>query len=88
MKTATQIVESGRTAARLPPATQYTLRIGPERFPVGSLSHASILFQDLRDASGAGARDWPDGEVTGDGNTYRISYNGRVWLGPVVHLEA
>lgn len=70
------------------PAPTYTLWIGRERFEVDSLTHASILFQELRDASGCGASEWPRGRIEVDGTTYNISYNGRVWNGTALVMEA
>lgn len=69
-------------------APTYSLRISGERFEVDSLTHASILYQELRDASGCGASHWPDGFVEVDGTLYRISYNGRVWNGATLEMEA
>jgi hypothetical protein len=51
---------------------------------VGSLAEASRVYSQLRDASGEGASTWPDGKVDG----YRISYNGRVWEGKKLLMEA
>lgn len=79
--------EIGRTAAHRPPAQAFMLDIDGERFSVGSLAHASILFLTLRDAAG-GSREFPDGIVTGDGETFRVSFNGHVWLGARLYLEA
>ena len=82
---------SGEQIARVAfrrPAPTHTLRIGRERFEVDSLTHASILFQELRDASGCGASEWPEGFVEVDGVKYRISYNGRVWNGAALEMEA
>lgn len=69
-------------------APTYALRIGGESFEVDSLTHASILYQELRDASGCGANQWPDGFLELDGTIYRISYNGRVWNGATLEMEA
>ena len=77
----------GRVAMRRP-VPIYTLKIGAERFPVDSLTHASILYQELRDASGCGASQWPAGSIEVEGITYRISYNGRVWDGQALFMEA
>lgn len=58
------------------------LRIG-DRFDGGvpDLATAQSIYVELRDASGEGASTFPSGHVCGDGKTWRISYNGRVWLG-------
>jgi hypothetical protein len=44
---------------------------------VASLEEASRVYCDLRDESGEGASTFPNGKV----GKYRISYNGKVWLG-------
>lgn len=49
---------------------------------VTSFSRASALYSELRDASGEGYRTWPDGELRSNHAAYRVSYNGKVWLGP------
>lgn len=79
--------QTARVALRQPAPT-YTLRIGADRFQVDSLTHASILYQELRDAGGAGSGEWPSGHVEVDGVQYRISYNGRIWDGQTLHMEA
>lgn len=79
--------QTARVASR-GPAPTHTLRIGRESFEVDSLTHASILYQELRDASGCGASQWPTGFVEFEGTNYRISYNGRVWDGATLYLEA
>lgn len=79
--------QTARIAMRMP-APSYTLTVGRESFEVDSLTHASILFQELRDASGCDSSKWPQGYVEVEGITYRISYNGRVWNGASVYLEA
>lgn len=81
------VEQTGRIAMRKPAPT-HTLRIGSDRFEVDSLTHASILFQELRDASGSGGSEWPNGYIEIDGTTYRISYNGRVWNGADLVMEA
>lgn len=83
-------IDTARVAARAP-APSFTLRIGREKFQVDSLTHASILYQDLRDASGCGASEWPAGRIEIDGVEFFISYNGRVWrgkLGGSLEMEA
>jgi hypothetical protein len=79
--------QTARVAMR-GPAPTFTLKIGHERFEVDSLTHASILYQELRDASGCGASQWPSGFVEFEGTNYRISYNGRIWNGAALYLEA
>lgn len=61
-----------------------TLRIGKRTFKVWSAEEASATYQRERDASGKGASQFPDGRL----GRLRISYNGRVWLGKRVVLEA
>ncbi|NNM62422.1 MAG: hypothetical protein HKM03_09655 [Steroidobacteraceae bacterium] len=59
-----------------------TLRIGRRMtVNVADLPSASREYQRLRDESGEGGSTFPDGVVKGNSGTYRISYNGRVWLG-------
>jgi hypothetical protein len=48
---------------------------------VADLREASALYQQLRDDSGEGCSTFPDAFVTRGPSVYRISYNGRVWLG-------
>jgi hypothetical protein len=59
-----------------------TLHIGRRAtMTVKDLREASAVYQQLRDESGEGCSTFPDGFVTRDQAVYRISYNGRVWLG-------
>lgn len=61
------------------------LRIGKRlSVEVADLREASIVYQRERDASGEGASTFPFGRV----GKYTVSYNGRVWLGDLVVLEA
>lgn len=61
------------------------LRIGDlVAIKVHSLEEASARYQELRDASGQGSSEWPVGFV----GAVSISYNGRVWLGRTLVLEA
>lgn len=53
-------------------------------FEVADLREASIVYQRERDASGEGASTFPCGRV----GKYTVSYNGRVWLGELVVVEA
>ena len=63
-----------------------TLTIGRRfKLVVASLEEASRVYQTKRDESNEGASTFPDGRVTGG---YRISYNGRVWYGETVAMEA
>lgn len=48
------------------------------------LKAASAAYCRLRDESGEGASTFPQGKAA----IYRISYNGRVWLGDHVVQEA
>lgn len=53
---------------------------------VANFAEASALYAKLRDESGEGMRSWPDGIYYGC-RQYRISYNGKVWDGPVDECE-
>lgn len=53
------------------------LRIGKKTFAVTDLADASRVYQRERDKSKSGASRFPEGRV----GEYRISFNGRVWLG-------
>lgn len=65
--------------------TPLTLKVGTRvKHAVSDLAEASRIYQALRDQSGEGASTWPDGSV----GRYRISFNGRVWLGEELVLEA
>jgi hypothetical protein len=44
---------------------------------VASLEEASRIYCKQRDLSGEGASTFPEGKV----DKYRISYNGKVWIG-------
>jgi hypothetical protein len=58
------------------------LRIGRRMtLEVADLPAASREYQRIRDESGEGGSTFPEGIVKGGSGTYRISYNGRVWLG-------
>ncbi len=48
---------------------------------VTSFSRASALYSEMRDASDEGYHTWPNGELRSSCAAYRISYNGKVWLG-------
>jgi hypothetical protein len=61
-----------------------TLKVGRRSVRVLSVEDASFAYQDMRDASGKGASQFRDGVLTIGANTYRVSYNGRVWDGDVV----
>ena len=67
-----------------------TLRIGRRlTVEVTDLVAASRAYQTARDESGEGASTFPEGIVKSrDGSVYRVSYNGRVWLGAKPILEA
>ena len=74
-----------------PLAKQYlphTLHIGRTAIQVCDLADASCAYQNRRDDSRKGAATFPDGRVCIDGTQYRISYNGRVWNGAAIVLEA
>lgn len=46
---------------------------------VKDLAEASRAYAQVRDSTGEGASTFPEGEVVGDGKTYRVSYNAKVW---------
>lgn len=48
---------------------------------VESLQSASLMYQQMRDSSGEGHSTFPSGTVVcpDSGDTWRVSYNGRVW---------
>ncbi len=52
-------------------------RVKGKKFP--SAAKAIEYFDRVRDASGEGASTFDNGELTVNGVTYKISYNGRVW---------
>jgi len=58
-----------------------TLAIGRRMtLQVRDLIEASREYQRVRDQSGEGASTFPEGRVKGASGSYRVSYNGRVWL--------
>ena len=69
--------------APAPPANGYIMRQRP--YPdvqVGDYGEASRVFQQRRDTSGKGNRDFPEAELyvyNGATPVARVSYNGRVW---------
>lgn len=65
-----------------------TLRIGKHKYQCADLSHASLVYQIARDEADKGSSRWPSGVATLGGKVYRVSYNGRVWDGDVMILEA
>lgn len=71
------------------PQLPLTLKIGRRQsVPVRDLVDASNTYGILRDESGEGASTFPEGRVDIDGKRYRISYNGRVWCGGSLIMEA
>lgn len=44
-----------------------------------SVELAQAKYNELRDASGEGARDWPNGTITVGTRKIHLSYNGRMW---------
>lgn len=57
------------------------LKLAGRTYTVDSIAHAVEIYCVMRDASGEGARTWPDGRV----GKYIITYNGRVWDGMPSH---
>ena len=76
------------TRQALNAALPHRLRVGRKSIRVRDLVDASHVYQEERDASGLGASKFPEGRIAIDGKTYRVSYNGRVWDGPAVVVEA
>lgn len=78
-------IESGTTAT--PEGLTMTIGKGKRArtFIVADLKEATAEYQKARDASGEGSSKFKDGHLsTGE----RISYNGRVWRGDQLVLEA
>jgi hypothetical protein len=50
-------------------------------FAVSTFAEASEAYCEARDASGEGYHTFPEGLLALDGETYRVSYNGRIWNG-------
>ena len=69
-------------------ALPHRLIIGRRSIRVRDLVDASHEYQDARDASGLGVSKFPEGRIAIDGKTYRVSYNGRVWDGAHMVIEA
>lgn len=71
------------------PQLPHTLKIGRRKsVPVRDLADASNTYSLERDESGEGASTFPDGRIIIGGTKYRISYNGRVWNGDALIMEA
>ena len=70
------------------PFLPHILKIGPKLIHVADLADASSAYQIERDQSGEGSNRFPEGRVAIGSEHYRISYNGRVWKGGTVVLEA
>ena len=74
------------------PTLKYEMTIGARRVMVANVEDASRQYQLIRDAAerddGPSAESLPEGRVTIGGNTYRVSYNGRVWFDSQVIVEA
>lgn len=82
--------QTGRVAFRHV-APRMVLRIGHDRFDVDSITHASILYQEIRDASGSSRAHFPVGRLEIDEPEIRfltIDYDGRVWCGAALEMEA
>lgn len=56
--------------------------------PVRDLVDASHAYQMARDESGEGASTWPSGRVVIGEKAYTVSYNGKVWDGETMIMEA
>ena len=57
------------------------LLIGTKKIPCTTLVEARNLWETYRDEEGLGASETPKLAAIIDGVEYRISYNGRAWLG-------
>ena len=55
------------------------IKIGSDRFSVGSLQEAISCWESARDQNFWGASDAPSCSAIIDGVKYEISYNGRAW---------
>jgi hypothetical protein len=56
------------------------LKIGRQSWAVTDLAHASVVYQQQRDASGKGSSGFPAGAVyRGERRLATVTYNGRVW---------
>ncbi len=58
-----------------------TAHIGKKVRHYDTLRTAVLDHNTRRDASGKGGRDWMWWKLDHEGETYSISYNGRVWAG-------
>lgn len=56
-----------------------TVRGRPKYY--ATLRTAVLHHNQLRDQRGSGASAWPSWIIDCEGETYHISYNGRVWCG-------
>lgn len=65
------------------------LKIG-KRFSLAcrDIAEASRFYQAVRNASFEGCSTFPPGEIKTEWAVYRISYNGRVWIGDSLYMEA
>jgi hypothetical protein len=55
------------------------VQIGRDKFPIGTLADAIGCWEAARDQYGWGASDAPRCTAVIDGQSIRISYNGRAW---------
>ena len=71
------------------PQLLHVLKIGRRAsINVRDLADASSAYAIERMESGEGASTFPEGRITIERKTYRISYNGRVWDGETCIMEA
>ena len=72
-------------AKQMTPAKVMYLQIGYKRFEIASFEEASLKFCMVRDRAGRGASQTPTPMIidNGGGVIGHVSYNGRVWSGPV-----
>ena len=55
------------------------VQIGRDKFPVATLAEAIACWEAARDQHGWGASESPRCIAIIDGQTIKISYNGRAW---------
>jgi hypothetical protein len=60
------------------------LQIGGAVFEVESFRAASAAWEKTRDENGWGASDMPPVTLRQGKNRFRVSYNGRIWMGTIV----
>jgi hypothetical protein len=64
------------------------VQIGRDKFPIGTLAEAIGCWEAARDQYGWGASDAPRCTAIIDGQSIRISYNGRAWSSDKKEIHA